>query len=286
MKADGPNAQQIEYWNEQAGPNWVAGKAGIDSLIEPLGIATIERAVPAAGESVLDVGCGTGHATLELARRVGARGRVVGLDISAPMLERARQDARTEGLSQLCFENADAQTHRFEERFDLIYSRFGVMFFQDPPAAFANLRGALADGGRVVFVCWQGVERNAWVREPIAAVAKHVEMPPPPEPGAPGPFSLADGERVRTILGDAGFGNVALEAYERDLVLAGGASIDAAVEQLLRIGPASRLLAEASEDVRRAAATSVREALEPKAGPDGVVMGSACWIVSARADGA
>ena len=286
MKADGPNAQQIEYWNEQAGRQWVEGKAGIDGLIEPLGLAAIERAAPVPGERVLDVGCGTGQATLELARRVGAQGRVVGVDISAPMLERARQDASAEGLSQLSFANADAQTRAFDERFDLIYSRFGVMFFEDPTAAFANLRSALARGGRVVFLCWQGVDRNAWAREPIIAVSKHVEMPPPPEPGAPGPFSFSDGQRVRAILEGAGFGEVSLEAHEQALVLGGGMGIDAAVEQLLRVGPASRLLAEASDEVKRAAAVSVREVLESRVGADGVTLDSACWIVSARASGA
>ncbi len=281
MKADGPNAQQIEYWNEQAGPNWVAGKAGIDELIGPLGRVAIERAAPAPGETVLDVGCGTGQTALELGRRVGAEGSVVGLDISAPMLERAREDARAAGLSQVRFANADAQTHTFDERCDLVYSRFGVMFFADPPAAFRNLSGALAGRGRVVFVCWQGVDRNAWVREIVAAVAKHVEMPPPADPAAPGPFSFADGGRVREILRDAGLADVSLEPHEQPLVLGGGRGLDEAVEQLLRVGPASRLLADASDEARIAAAASVREVLEPNQGPNGVSLGSACWIVSA-----
>ncbi|MBW2280355.1 MAG: methyltransferase domain-containing protein [Deltaproteobacteria bacterium] len=278
------NAQQVEYWNEQAGPNWVAGKASIDALIEPLGRAAIERAAPSPGESVLDVGCGTGQATLELARRVGASGRVLGLDISGPMLERARQDARAAGLSQLRFEQSDAQTHAFGESFDLVYSRFGVMFFADPTAAFRNLASALAPGGRVVFVCWQGVGQNAWVHVPIAAMAKHVEMPPPADPTAPGPFAFADGERLRGILQDAGLADVTLEPHEQPLVLGGDGSLDAAVEQLIRVGPAARLLADATDETRETVAAAVREALEPHQGPDGVRLGAACWIV--RATGA
>jgi SAM-dependent methyltransferase len=281
FEAEGPNAQQAAYWNEQAGPKWVALQERLDRMIGPLGREALDLAAPAPGERALDVGCGCGDTTLLLAERVGPGGRVLGIDLSAPMLERAR--ARGAGAANLRFEQGDAQTHGFgDERFDLIYSRFGVMFFADPPAAFANLRGALAEGGRLAFVCWQDPGRNDWARVTVGAVLKHVPPPPPPEPDAPGPFALADAERVRKILGQAGFAEVRIDASEGTLLLGGDATLDEAVEFGLRAGPASRLLAGQGPETLAAATESLREALAPFAAPEGVRMPCATWLVTAR----
>ncbi len=284
MEAKGPNAEQIEYWNDRAGRSWVEAKDGLDALIGPLGRLAIERLAPSAGESLLDVGCGTGQTTLALARRVGSGGSVLGVDISAVMLERARQDARAAGLAQLRFENADAQTHAFGPSSVVgIFSRFGVMFFAEPEAAFANLRGALAPGGRIVFVCWQGVERNPWVTETMAAVLRHLEPSPPPPPGSPGPFSLGDRDRLRSLLDKAGFDAISVDPLEQKLSLGAGAGLERAVQQMMRVGPASRLLADAAPELRERVAASLREALTPHDGPQGVRMDSAAWLVSAGA---
>src|SRR5881628_2723223 len=161
----------------------------------------MERARIGAGERVIDIGCGCGDTTIALARRVGPAGLVLGIDVSAPMLARAADAAREAGVAHVRFEHADAQTHRFPaQAFDVLYSRFGVMFFSDPAAAFGNLRTALRPGGRLGFVCWQAVPENPWIAVPLEAAAQHMALPPPPAPGAPGPFSFADPERVRRIL--------------------------------------------------------------------------------------
>ena len=283
MESSGPNAEQIAYWNER-GKQWVAVNDMLDAMIGPLGRHALDRARVAAGEAVLDVGCGCGDTTLELARRVGPSGRVLGIDISAPMLGRARERARVAGTTHVTFEQADAQTHAFAAAsFDLIFSRFGVMFFVDPTAAFANLRPALRSGGRLTFVCWQGFPQNPWMAVPLMAAAAHITLPPPPAPGAPGPFSFADGQRVRSILSDAGFADVTVDALEEPLTLAGSGGLEAAVEfALTGVGPLAAAVRDAGPAAAAPVRAAVREALAPYVTGDSVRLPSATWIVSAR----
>jgi SAM-dependent methyltransferase len=282
LSATGPNAEQITYWNEESGAKWVAHEAHVDAQIAPLGLAAMERAEVAEGESVLDVGCGCGESSLQLANRVGPAGSVTGLDVSAVMLERARERARAAGLTNLRFENADAQTFGFDAaHFDLLFSRFGVMFFDDPTAAFANLRSALGPGGRLAFVCWQEIRRNPWMLVPVLAAAPHVELPPPPAEGAPGPFAFAQVDRVRGILEAAGFEAIAIDPLESELTLAGGGDLERAVEFALQMGPAGRILRGVDDTTRGRVRESVREALAPHATSEGVRLGCSAFIVSA-----
>jgi len=285
MQATGPNAEQITFWNENAGPKWVALQDVLDQQIGPLGRAAMDRAGIAAGDHVLDVGCGTGESTVELARRVGPTGTVTGVDLSAPMLASARARADAAGLRNVTFEAADAQTTRFEPaRFDVCFSRFGVMFFVDPVAAFTNLHAALRPLGRLGFVCWQALSENPWMRVPLAAAAQHIALPPPPEPGAPGPFSFADPARVRGILGTAGFTDVALEDHRSTLTIGGGRGLDEVTDILLTgVGPTSAAMRQADPAARPAVAAAVREALAPYHGSAGIRMDGAAWLVTARA---
>jgi SAM-dependent methyltransferase len=282
----GPNADQIRYWNELAGPRWVALQGLIDAQIAAFGQRAMEQGRIGAGERVVDVGCGCGHTTLEIARRVGPTGSVTGVDIASAMIERAQQAVRDAGLTQVHFENADAQLHTFEPGgFDVVFSRFGVMFFADPAAAFANLREALRPGGRLTFVCWQALQCNPWMFVPFSAALQHVPPPPRPAPDAPGPFAFADPERVRGILARAGFADVAIEAATEILTIGDG-SLDRAVEFLTETGPTAHLLRQASAEVRPVVTEAVRDALAPFLTPDGVRLGAAAWLVTAsRATG-
>ena len=282
----GPNAEQIRFWNEIAGPKWVRFQKMLDDHIGPIGHHAMDRAAVAPGERVLDVGCGCGTTTRELGRRVGPRGDVVGIDISEPMLARAREVARETGAENVRFERTDAQTHRFPAgAFDLAWSRFGVMFFTDPAAAFANLRTALVPRGRLAFVCWQSLPQNAWLFVPLRAAAQHLTLPPP-APDVPGPFSFADPDRVRDVLARGGFVDVDIEPLDGTLALGGGASLDEVVGFLMEgVGPTSAALREADPAVRPRVADAIRAALAPFATRAGIQLGFAAWIVRARTAG-
>lgn len=280
------NAEMVRYWNEVSGPKWVALQSVIDRQIEPLGRRALARAGLAAGERVLDVGCGCGATSLEAARRVAPGGSVLGLDLSAPMLARARERAAAEDVANAEFLQADAQTAALPGPFDAVVSRFGVMFFDAPALAFTNLRRTLRTGGRLSFVCWQGVNRNPWMSVPLAAVASVLPLPTPAAPDAPGPFAFADDGRVRGILAEAGFTDVVVEGVEERLAVGPG-DLEGTARFLLSMGPAAVVLRESPEAAAREAEVldAVRTALRPHLTPDGVVMPSACWLVSARNPG-
>ncbi len=281
LSATGPNAEQIRYWNEQGGPRWLAWQETLDAQLSSLGLIGMDRARPAGGESVFDVGCGCGQTSLQLAERVGPTGSVLGVDISAPLLGRARERDGAAGMANLRFEHDDAQAHPFRAgAYDLGFSRFGVMFFADPPAAFANLLRALRPGGRLAFVCWQELACNPWMAVPVRALASVVPLPPPAAPDAPGPFAFADAARVSRILESAGFAEIALEPVETSIAFAG--TLENATEFMLNLGPASALLRDAGPDVAVRARDAVRKALAPHVGPAGPRLGAAIWVVTAR----
>ena len=285
LQPTGPNAEQITYWNEIAAPKWLALYDLIDAQIAPLGRRAVDAAALRAGERALDVGCGCGQSTFEIAQRVGPSGTVLGIDISAPMLERARAGAAARALRHVEFANADAQTHQLPAAgFDACCSRFGVMFFSDPIAAFTNLHGAVRPGGRLSFVCWQRLQDNPWMFVPLGAAAQHIALPTPPAPNAPGPFAFADAARVRDILTRAGFVEVALEPVQEMLLICGGAGVDTVADYLLQMGPAAAAIRQADLDdaSRTRIAGAVRDALGPFVTAAGVRMAGAAWIVTAR----
>ncbi|HRD46456.1 MAG TPA: class I SAM-dependent methyltransferase [Caulobacter sp.] len=279
MATDAANADQIAYWNAQAGETWAAQQEKLDRQIAPLGHAAIDALQPQAGERLIDIGCGCGQTTLELAGEIGPGGSVLGVDISRPMLDIARR--RDAGAANVAFLEADAQTHVFEPgAADGVFSRFGVMFFADPTVAFANIRKALKPGGRLAFVCWRPLAFNDWMRVPMAAALAHVPpLPAPADPHAPGPFAFADAERVRTILAGAGFTGVDIAPYD---TFVGGHPLEDAVTLSLKVGPLGMLLRE-NPDKRDAVIGAVRDALAPHEGLDGVMLPAAVWIVTATA---
>ena len=272
------NAAQVAYWNDAAGRTWAEHQDRIDRQIRPLGLAAMDRLAPEPGEHILDVGCGCGDSSLDLARRVGPEGEVLGLDVSAPMLEVARGRAEAAGAGNLAFLDADAQTARLPGGRDAVFSRFGVMFFSDPTAAFANLRSALRPGGRLGFVCWRPLAENLWMRLPAGTAADLVPPAPPPEPGAPGPFAFADPDRVRRILVEAGFIGVDIAGHDEPI---GGLDLEGTVEMSFRVGPLGAILRE-QPDLAPVLRERVREAVSPWLRGDAVYMPSATWLVSAR----
>lgn len=275
----GPNQAQVDYWNATAGAIWARFQDQLDRQIAPLGAEAIQALAPGAGEQLIDVGCGCGQTTLDLAGRVGPQGSVVGVDISRPMLEVARRRAGEGAALTADFREADVQSSDLGDSvFDAAFSRFGVMFFSDPVAAFANLQRSLKPGGRLAFVCWRPFAENPWMGAPLAAALPFIPPPPPMDPLAPGPFAFADADRVRAILIEAGFTAVDIRPHDTQI---GGGDVEQTLQLAFRVGPLGAVL---REDPSRAGviADAVRRVLETYLTPDGVLMPAAVWIVTAR----
>jgi SAM-dependent methyltransferase len=278
--ADEPNADQIEFWNGPVGRSWVDLQETWDVVLAPVLATAIARADPRAGERVIDIGCGCGASTIALARLVGPGGRVLGVDISRPMLERATERRPRELPIELVL--GDATTYPFAPgEFDLLFSRFGVMFFADPTRAFSNLRSALGPGGRLAFACFRTPRENPFMMLPLQAAYEHVPPLPKLGPEDPGPFAFASEERVRRILGGAGFQSIALAPCDLALDLAAGGGLDTAVAATMEIGATSRAIAGQPPETRAAVATSIRRALGPHVHGASVPLTAAIWLVTA-----
>ena len=276
------NADQIAYWNGPGGQRWTDRQQAQDIMLAPVSDILIERAKVEGGERIVDIGCGCGATSFALAQRVGQAGHVLGIDISAPMLAQARK-VQPAGLP-VDFVLADATVYPFEPAsFDLLFSRFGVMFFADPALSFANMRRAMRPSGRVSFACWREPRENPWMMMPLQAVYQHVPKMPPVGPEDPGPFAFASEARVRRILSEAGFSGIEMEPQGLMLDIAIGRGLEAAVESALEIGPASRALEGQPPDMRAAAKNSIREALAPLAKGQAVPLPGSIWIVTASA---
>jgi len=274
------NTDQAAYWNGPGGRHWTDRQEAQDAVLAPVSELLFGRAEVAAGERALDIGCGCGATTVELARRVGAAGQVLGLDLSAPMLAKARQ--RTPPGAPATFVAADATVHPFEAgRADLLFSRFGVMFFAEPARSFANMRKGLRSGGRVAFACWRHPRQNPWLMIPLQAAYQHAPRLPELGPEDPGPFSFASEERVHRVLSEAGFAAITLHPGDLFLDVAVGRGLDAAVEGALAIGPASRALEDQPPEIRSAAADAIRAALAPFQQGASVPLAAAIWVVTA-----
>ena len=271
------NDEQIRFWNAEGGAQWVRAQGQLDAMMRGITTELLTTADPRAGENVLDVGCGCGDTSLQLMKLVGGGGSVTGLDVSEPMLAEAVRRAALQGGRQMSFVKADAATYDFLPTFDLMISRFGVMFFANPTAAFENLRKALKPRGRVCFVCWREARENEWVRLPVEAASLHAPQLPTPRPEDPGPFSFAAPARVRRILAGAGFGEIALRPFDTPVEL--GQDLEGAVSHLQELGPLSRILREASPPQRSNAVAAVRAALAPFAKREPFTLNAAVWVV-------
>jgi SAM-dependent methyltransferase len=272
------NAAQIEYWNAAAGESWARFQEQLDRQIAPLGLESLRALAAVKAEAVIDIGCGCGQTSLELAARVGSEGRVVGVDISTPMLEVARRRPLLESTRRPEFHRLDAQTDDLGRAiFDAAFSRFGVMFFSDPVAAFRNIRAALKPHGRLAFVCWRPLDENPWLQAPLDAARPFLPPLPTADPAAPGPFAFADASRVRSILLEAGFRSVTIDPFDTRI---GGADVEQTLQLAFRVGPLGSALREHPQ-LQENIADAVREVLTEYATPQGVLMPAAVWIVLA-----
>ncbi|MHB2207128.1 class I SAM-dependent methyltransferase [Methylobacterium sp. CM6257] len=278
---------QAEYWNGEVGARWARNQAVLDAVFAPLTEALFARVSLSAGDAVLDIGCGSGATTLEVARRVGTGGSVTGADISAPLLAvaRSRIAAEANGSAPIQFVEADVECAELG-RFGQALSRFGVMFFADSARAFGNVRRMLTPGGRLTFLCWRTLPENLWVSVPRDAVLPLLpEAPPPPQPDTPGPFRFADADALSALLRGAGFGTVTCDAVDRDVVLGRGGNdaeaAEAAAHVALNLGPTSHLVREAEPVFRARAEAAAIEALRRHAHDGTVGLRAACWLVQA-----
>lgn len=281
------NAAQIEFWNGDTGHNWVTHDALMEAMLSPLGERVLDSLPVSAGAHALDIGCGCGHPTLSLAKRIGPSGAVWGIDISEPMLRVAQTlaDQASGDTAPVTFVKADAQTHRFSgEPFDLVFSRFGVMFFEDPVAAFSNIRSAMRPGGHMAFCCWQPRAVNPFMTVP--AMAAMELLPPPPEmpPRAPGPFAFEEASYVEEILSDAGFTAINVIPVSQPLVFGQGLSVEDIVDRLVQIGPIAQMVRDAPTELHEPVLEKVKLAVAPYyCEGSGMTLEGQFWQVSAQA---
>ncbi|MEM7272001.1 MAG: class I SAM-dependent methyltransferase [Actinomycetota bacterium] len=273
------NQVQADFW-AAAGTMWIADRHRFDRQVDHHGQAAIDALAPAAGERVIDIGCGVGSTTLAIAEAVGPTGHVRGLDISPTMIEGAAAFAEAEGVTNVSFAVGDAMVEPFESDADALFSRFGVMFFSDATAGFANMLHAIRPGGRLGFTCWQSPADNPWASVPLTIASEFVDIPFGGDPTAPGPFSLGDVDRLRSVVEDAGFAEVEITPRTADAMV--GTDLEDAIDFLFRLIPPVAALE--ADDPAGAAELRARLATElaPWETPDGVQVPSAVWIVTAK----
>jgi SAM-dependent methyltransferase len=277
------NEEQIAYWNGPAARRWSEQQEALDAALAAFGSAALDAAAVRGGEHVLDVGCGCGATALALSDRVGQAGSVLGVDVSAHMLARARE--RAGARANLRFVEVDAGALPAGPQFDLLFSRFGVMFFDDPRATFHHLRAAMRLGGRLAFVCWRALEQNPWILLPLAALQRVIpDLALPGSAPGPGPFSFADSSQLEQLLTDAGWSEITIERFDADVILS-ATDLDEAVQFSATAGPAARVLGGSDPALRARAEAELRRTLAPLHAPDGFALAGSSWLVRARVTG-
>jgi len=272
---------QKEYWSGKVGGEWAAHADRIDIMMQPMTGHALDLAAFKPGEHVLDIGCGAGATSLEIARRIQPGGSVTGIDLSPQLLDVARARA-AEAAAPANFIEADAGAAQFDRSFDAAFSRFGVMFFEEPAKAFAHIRSGLRRDGRLVFLCWRPFAENQWSTTAIEAIKPMLKEPlAPPNPDAPGPFALSDRDKITRILGESGWRDIEITPWDGDIPVGGGGSLRDTADFVLRIGPTARAIADQDLDSNEAQQRLI-DALAPFETEQGVMLGVACWVVKAR----
>ena len=275
------NKNQRDFWSGKGGDIWVERQNAMDTMLSHLGEAALNKLNLNEGENVLDIGCGCGHTTLNIAKRISPDGQVTGLDISEPMLKRAKESANEMSISNASFNCVDVQTDDIgEEVYSAAFSRFGVMFFEDPVAAFCNINKSLITGASLSFVCWQSPTVNPWQSLFVQEVKKFIDLPSPP-PRSPGPFAFMESEYVSSILEESNFQNIMIEGHDAEVNMFSGRSLSDSVKDYISINPVvSGMLKDSTEQEKTEIINSAIEAFSPYYSAKGLMFPSATWLVT------
>ena len=278
---DDKNIKQKQFWSGAGGDVWVDKQREMDIMLNPLGQKAIGQLILEEHTKILDIGCGCGATTIEIAKMI-PKGHVTGLDISIPMLDRAEKFASEMSLSNIDFQVKDVQTEEINSNhYDIAFSRFGVMFFEDPYEAFKNINQAIKENGQLVFVCWQNPSLNPWQSLSLQVIKEYLDLPSPP-PKSPGPFAFEDKDYIEDILKGSDFKDISIADNQEDIVMFSGKSIREACEDYLTINPVvTEMLKNSGNELKE----EILEALIAKFSSfhnnDGLLFPSATWIVSA-----
>ena len=277
------NKNQKDFWSGKGGDIWVERQNAMDTMLSPLGEAALNKLNFNEEENVLDIGCGCGHTTLNIAKRIGPSGNVTGLDISEPMLKRAKESAVEMSITNISFKCVDVQIEDLGDQiYSAAFSRFGVMFFEDSIAAFKNINKSLISGGYLSFVCWQSPAVNPWQSLFIQEVKKFLDLPSPP-PRSPGPFAFMESEYVSSILEESKFQDITIEGHEAEVNMFSGRSLSDSVKDYISINPVvTEMLKDSSENQITEITNSVIEAFSPYYSEKGLIFPSATWLVTAK----
>ena len=277
------NKEQKAFWSGKGGEIWVSKQDSMDIMLSPLGEEAIKKLNLSSNENVLDIGCGCGSTTISIANEILNNGTISGIDISIPMIEKAKRSVDELSLSNVDFFVKDVQTEDLGENiFSSAYSRFGVMFFDDPFKAFSNILTSLKETGKLSFVCWQSPKLNPWQSLSVQAVREFIDLPSPPKRN-PGPFAFQEKDYVNDILKKAGFKDIQIDDFQREIDMFYGKALEEAAEDYLSINPViTEMLKESSQEIRKSVSDSLIEAFRPFYNENKLTFPSATWIVSAR----
>ena len=275
------NLKQKEFWSGSGGDVWVNKQSEMDIMLNPLGTKAISKLDLSKATKIIDIGCGCGATTLEIAKQLG-EGEIIGVDISKPMLARAAKNASAQSLSNANFQVLDVQVDDMPSDFDIAFSRFGVMFFEDPYQAFSNIYNSLKEKGQLSFVCWQNPSLNPWQSLSLLVIKEYLDLPSPP-PKSPGPFAFEDKNYISDILNQSNFKDIEIEDNQEDIVMFSGKSIEEACEDYLTINPVvTEMLKNSKEELKDEILQALILKFSEFHNGDGLLFPSATWIVTAR----
>ena len=275
------NLKQKEFWSGSGGDVWVNKQSEMDIMLNPLGTRAISKLDLSKATKIIDIGCGCGATTLEIAKQLG-EGEIIGVDISKPMLARAAKNASDQSLSNANFQVLDVQVDDMPSDFDIAFSRFGVMFFEDPYQAFSNIYKSLKENGQLSFVCWQNPPLNPWQSLSLQVIKEYLDLPSPP-PKSPGPFAFEDKNYISDILNQSNFKDIEIEDNQEDIVMFSGKSIEEACEDYLTINPVvTEMLKNSKEELKDEILQALILKFSEFHNGDGLLFPSATWIVTAR----